>query len=136
MDEKDVIRQIISDEFLEELFPEGRADEFFEAIYGGVEDGAFDIALKFCGFDEKRRELFLEYRLTERPGKCMACSLTRGLPSVFERHPIIDINGSVRRIDKKLGAGWEVMEWTVGATSPIAPKVNVIPLCIKFKTEG
>ncbi|MGQ9498769.1 MAG: pancreas/duodenum homeobox protein 1 [Dissulfurimicrobium sp.] len=136
MDKKDVIRQIISDEFLEELFPKGRADEFFEAIYGGAEEGAFDIALRFGGFDEKRHELSLEYRLTERHGKCMTCSLTRGLPFVFERHPIIDINGLVRKIDEKLGTDWEVLEWTLGATVPIAPKVNVIPLRIKLKQRN
>lgn len=136
MDKKDMLRQLISDEFLEELFPKGKADEFFEALYGGAEDGAFDIALRFGGFDEKRHELLLEYRLTERPGKCMACSLTRGLPSVFERHPIIDIKGTVEKIVGKLGPDWGVLEWNLGHTTPSAPKVNVIPLRIKFKTEG
>lgn len=133
MNKKDMIRQIISDKFLDELFPKGRADEFFEAIYGGAEDGAFDISLVFGGLDEKRHELLLEYRLTERPGKCMACSLTRGLPSVFERHPLINIKGTVQKIAEKLSAGCEVLEWTLGPTLPTAPKINAIPLRIKLK---
>ena len=74
------MEQTISNEFLDSLFPRERADAFFDAIYGGAEDGAFDIALRFSGFDERRYELHLEYRLTERSGKCMACSLTHGLP--------------------------------------------------------
>ncbi|MGC9022707.1 MAG: pancreas/duodenum homeobox protein 1, partial [Dissulfurimicrobium sp.] len=123
------------DGFHEELFPPGKADEFFEAIYGGTEEGAFDIALRFSLFDEHRLELILEYRLTERPGRCMACSLTRGLPAVFKRHPIIDIKGAVQKIAERLEPGWKVLEWDLGPTTPKAPKVNAIPLKIKLEAR-
>ena len=113
-----------------------RADEFFDAIYGGAEEGAFDIALGFGGFDEAIYEMRLEYRLTERPGKCMACSLTSGLPAVFRRHPLIDIEGTVQKIGERLGPNWTVLGWDIGHTMPSAPKVNVIPLRIKFDKRG
>lgn len=71
------IKSIFNDDFLQDLFPPTRADEFFDALYGGAEEGAFDITLGFNGIDPGSSVINLEFRLTERPGKCMACSLTQ-----------------------------------------------------------
>ena len=32
---------------LRKLFPEDRSDQFFEALYGDVEEGAYDISLAY-----------------------------------------------------------------------------------------
>lgn len=125
------MEDVFTEAFLQELFPKGRDDEFFDALYGGAEEGAFDISLHFVSFEPQSGRLTLEYRLTERPGKCMACSLTYGLPQVMERHPIINLNGTVDKIAQRLGGEWKVVGWSLGRTTPYAPKVNVIPLFIQ-----
>ncbi len=129
---QDTITNLFTEEFLNELFPPERADEFFDALYGGAEEGAFDIALGFNGYDQEGQTLELEFRLTERPGKCMACSLTYGLPPVFERHPIIGLNQIVERIRERLPDGLDIVDWELGPTMPKAPKLNVIPLKINL----
>ncbi len=131
----DKIKSIFNDDFLKELFPPTRADEFFDALYGGAEEGAFDITLGFNGIDPGSSVINLEFRLTERPGKCMACSLTYGLPPVFERHPIIGIKGMIEKIEKALPDGFSVKDWKLGATTPVAPKLNVIPFLITIEKK-
>lgn len=37
-------------EFLEELMPEQKSDQFFEALLGDAGEGAYDIGLEFNGF--------------------------------------------------------------------------------------
>ena len=128
-----MIEGVITDEFLSQLFPPERADEFFEALYGGAETGAFDIALKLRGFNESENLLFLDFVLTERPGKCMACSLTYGLPPVFQRHPVININGMIKKIEEKLKEDWIAEEWSLGSTTVVSKDINCIPLVIKLK---
>ncbi len=123
----------ITDEFLSKLFPPERADEFFEALYGGAEAGAFDIGLKTAGFNKQNNTLIIEFVLTERPGHCMACNLTYGLPQVFERHPIINLKGIIDEIEKKLQPEWSVDEWHIGPTQVVDPKVNTIPVFIKLR---
>jgi len=126
----------ITDEFLSSLFPPGRADEFFEALYGGAEAGAFDIGLRTAGFNKQNNTLIIEFVLTERPGHCMACNLTYGLPQVFQRHPIINLSGIIEEIDKKLKPDWSVEEWQIGSTQVLDPKVNTIPVFIKLKKNN
>ncbi len=130
-----MVEKVMTKEFLEELFPPQRADEFFNALYGGAETGAFDIALSLRGFYPSEKLLLLDFILTERPGKCMACSLTRGLPPVFERHPIIDLNGIIKKIDEKISPDWSVKEWSLGPTTVISQDTNCIPLTIKLKKK-
>lgn len=127
-----MIEEVITDEFLERLFPQEKADEFFEALYGGAETGAFDIALRCKGFNEPEKVLFLEFVLTERPGKCMACSLTQGLPPVFERHPVINIKNIVKKIEKKISPDWSVEDWSLGSTNALSSNTNSIPLMLKL----
>lgn len=129
----DRIKAVFTQDFLNGLFPPEKADEFFDAIYGGTEEGAFDISLRFASYNEAANTIRLEFCLTERPGKCMACSLTSGLPPVFERHPIIDIKGIIERINKAIAPDASVDSWTIGSTTPVAPKVNVIPLILRLK---
>ncbi len=131
-----MVEAAVTDEFLEGLFPPGKADEFFEALYGGAETGAFDIALKFREFDETRQLLILDFVLTERPGKCMACSLTHGLPEVFKRHPVINLENIARNIEKVLSPNWSVREWHVGPTQMVSKKINCIPLAIRLENNN
>ncbi len=127
------VSDIINDGFLKELLPPEKTDEFFDALYGGAEVGAFDISLHFAGFDEKQRLLQLEFRLTERPGKCMACNLTYGLPEVFSRHPIINAAGIVDAVVQALNPRFKVRDWSIGSTQTVSSTVNVIPLFISLE---
>ncbi len=128
---QDDVKERLDGDFLSLLFPPGRDDEFFEALYGGAEDGAFDIRLTLEGVREEAGEVVLAFTLTERPGKCMACSLTYGLPPVFERHPIINLKGILDGVSQRLAPDWKVEGYKIGATAPKAPKVNIIPLAIQ-----
>ena len=87
--EKITFEQLFTQRALRELFPRDRADLFFEGLYGDSSEGAYDINLVFKGQD--RDTLEFEFQLEQRPGKCLACNLTYGLPEVFSRHPMIDI---------------------------------------------
>ncbi len=129
MQEKSV-ESVINDDFLNGLFPPEKADEFFEALYGGAEAGAFDISLHYSGFDSNRNVLYLEFRLTERPGKCMQCNLTYGLPEVFSRHPVINVAGIASAVGEALSPEWKVKEWHLGSTRMAGPQVNFIPLTV------
>jgi hypothetical protein len=113
---------------LRKLFPEDRSDQFFEALYGDVEEGAYDISLGYIGARENRLEFLL--RLTQRPGKCITCSLTYGLPEVFSRHPIINVNGLVQNIESLLNGRGRCVGWQLGSTREISNNVHVIPLDI------
>jgi hypothetical protein len=124
------MKRVLSDDFLKELLPSSRSDDFFEALYGGAETGAFDIALAEDGLNEKTGELHLAFLLTERPGKCMACHLTTGMPSVFERHPVIDAKGIVKKIEEKLDYRWRIEGWKLGTTLPRGAKKKFIPFVI------
>jgi hypothetical protein len=110
------------------LFPEDRSDRFFDALYGDVGEGAYDIRLEYAGARKNRLEFML--RLTQRPGKCISCSLTYGLPEVFSRHPIININGLVQKIVALLdGKAW-CAGWQLGSTREISSNVHAVPLDI------
>lgn len=129
----------ITDSFLREIFPPGRDNDFFEALYGGAEAGAFDISLHMQGFNQSTSTLNLEFRLTERPGMCMACNLTHGLPEVFMRHPVINAAGIAETVSKKLSPEWKVKDWRLGRTIASDPKVNSIPFIINLvpgQTKG
>ncbi len=133
--ESNKIESVITDEFLQELFPPEKADDFFEALYGGAETGAFDILLKSVGYNESRNALHIEFRLRERPGKCLACNLTYGLPQVFSRHPVINLEGIVKKIGEVLAPDYKVKGWNLGSTISVGPKEDAIPLEIMLE-EG
>lgn len=113
---------------LEELFPKERADQFFEALYGDSSEGAYDIQLIFKGI--KDSAIMLEFHLKQRPGKCLACSLTYGLPQVFERHPIINIKGLAKELGDRLGKG--IKGYRLGHTREISNTLHIIPFEVFF----
>jgi len=126
--EKIAFEQLFTQRALLELFPHERADLFFEGLYGDPLEGAYDISLVFKGQD--RDTLQFEFRLEQRPGKCLACNLTYGLPEVFSRHPMIDIKGLVREIDQMLGGQWRCSDWRLGLTREVSRELHVLPLII------
>lgn len=123
---------IFSDQVLRNILPEARADQFFEALYGDIQEGAYSIGLKFKGYDSTRNILLFDLELKERPGKCLVCNLTYGLPEVFSRHPIINIKGLVKELEKLLGDGFRCAEWSLGQTRPISKDLHTIALMIKI----
>ena len=119
---------IFSQDVLDTLFPKERADQFFEALYGDISEGAYDIRLTFQGHEKKR--LFFGFQLTPRPGKCLSCSLTYGLPQVFSRHPAIDINKLVEAMIGLLDGQARCLSWHLGLTEERSRECHVIPLTI------
>ena len=114
--------------FLDEVFPRERTDAFFDALFGGAEEGAYDIRLVPLGVTDK--EARLAFELSQRPGKCLKCSLTYGLPQVFKRHPVLDVAGVARAVAERLG--WEgEPEWDLGVTEEVDAATHVIPLTLK-----
>ena len=119
---------IFTPDRMKALFPSDRADRFFEALYGDTDDGAYDIAVAFIGAN--RHQLSFEFQLTQRPGKCLACNLTYGLPTVFQRHPIINVPGLVEEIGKLVDDSFKVDAWEIGPTREISRERHIIPLNI------
>jgi hypothetical protein len=123
--------KLFATDVLKQLFPKDRSDQFFDALYGDVEEGAYDISLEFIGSRGNRLEFML--RLTQRPGKCITCSLTYGLPEVFTRHPIINIKGLVQNIGALLDSSGQVADWQLGPTQEVSDVVHVIPFVINLE---
>lgn len=116
---------------LQKLFPKERSDEFFDALFGDASEGSYDIELAYAGISGK--ELTMELKLHERPGCCLACNLTQGLPQVFSRHPIINVNGVVNEVDALLGDEANCQEWTLGHTEQRQKELHIIPIKITLK---
>ncbi len=115
--------EIFTQEFLDDLLPPEKSDRFFEALYGDASEGAYDIKLKYLYAESNRIEL--SFNLINRPGKCLVCSLTYGLPVVLSRHPVIDIKGMIRKIEQKTGV--LIVHWRLGDTSENNASLHVIP---------
>lgn len=120
--------QLFSHEALAGLMPQGRADEFFDALFGDAGEGAYDIGLEFTGGNET--ELDFRLILRQRPGKCLSCSLTYGLPEVFSRHPIINVKGLVADICQMTGDNAGQARWKLGQTKQLSAQLHAIPLKI------
>jgi hypothetical protein len=118
-------------ESLKEIFPKEKTDAFFEALYGDASEGAYDIELVFKGEDNNR--LHFEFHLRQRPGKCLACNLTYGLPEVFRRHPIIDIKGIVGGIERTLMPAYRVVGYHLGRTREYSRTLHAIPLILELE---
>jgi len=119
---------IFTDHILKDLFPPVRTDEFFEALYGDAAEGPYDIFLKFKG--ESKNTLHFEFQLKQRPGKCLACNLTYGLPAVFSRHPIINVEGLVQEIALLLDGQGGCESWQLGHTRVLSNELHAIPLAL------
>ncbi|MDR2745439.1 MAG: hypothetical protein LBB66_09665 [Desulfovibrio sp.] len=115
--------------FLDTLFPAERTKEFFDALFGGGEEGAYDIGFVCRNLSPTRAELVFELR--QRPGKCLACNLTYGLPQVFQRHPVINVPGLVKAVAEHLGWQTENLQWRLGNTEEINSRLHVIPLLLE-----
>jgi hypothetical protein len=129
---KDEFEGVFNEQYLMELFPDSRADDFFEALLGDANDGSYDIRLKYDGYDEKKNALVFCLELIERPGCCLACNLTLGLPGVFSRHPVINIKGLVADIDKKIDGLGKCGDWRLGGTIQKEKSMHCIPLEINL----
>lgn len=127
------IKNIFSEDVCARLFSPERTDEFFDAMFGDASEGSYDINLKFQDYSPDKNELHFVLELNERPGKCLACNLTFGLPEVFSRHPVINIKGLAEDIDRELGDKLQVKDWALGSTRSIAKSTYAIPLTIKVE---
>ncbi|MGI9535805.1 MAG: pancreas/duodenum homeobox protein 1 [Desulfocapsaceae bacterium] len=128
MDQYDAL---FSDETCAELMPAETADQFFEALFGDAAEGSFDLELKYRGSDSG--SLRFDILLHERPGHCLACNLTYGLPEVFSRHPVININGIAEKVNEIIGDRGEAGSWKLGATAQQSQSLHAIPLLIELK---
>ncbi len=122
---------IFTREKLDTLFPLERTDAFFEALFGGAEEGAYDISVEFV--EGSGTTLSFAFLLRQRPGKCLACNLTYGLPQVFSRHPILNVGGFVREVAVLAGGNPDTTTWRLGATRELSRDVHSIPLSISLK---
>ena len=129
----DLFTDYFTTEKLAELFPPQRSNAFFEALFGDAEEGAFDIRLAYDRYDSTDETLHLTLQLHERPGKCLACNLTYGLPDVFTRHPVINVTGLIKDIDILLGDNFVCEEWKLGTTQQQQSALHSIPLVISVK---
>jgi hypothetical protein len=118
---------------LDEIFPPDRADRFFEALFGDASEGAYDIVLAYVGASDARVDF--EFQLNQRPGKCLSCNLTYGLPEVFMRHPIIDVAGVVRQIASRMADGRGSSDWSLGRTREVSRGRHVLPLHVNLATD-
>jgi hypothetical protein len=126
----DNINSLFTIDILTNLLPPDRADVFFDALYGDVDEGAYDIKLQFSNYVAEKNTLTFELHLTERPGKCLACNLTYGLPEVFSRHPRINIQGMVDKIEVMLDGQAKCLDWKLGSTQTESDNLHTIPLTI------
>lgn len=125
--------QIFTEKVLADLFPPERSNEFFDALFGDADEGAYDIALRFAAYDRATQTLQFNLDLLERPGRCLVCNLTAGLPQVFSRHPIINLNGLVMDIERLLGDKVVCDQWQLGRTVQEEQSLHRIPLSIRLK---
>jgi len=126
------IDALFTPETLQQLFPKERSNDFFEALFGDADEGAYDIELAYAGTNGK--SISLELRMHERPGRCLVCSLTQGLPQVFARHPVINVAGLVEDVDKMLAGVASCGEWSLGRTEQRKKNLHIIPLTIQLNS--
>lgn len=129
----DPYKEIFTPTVLLDLFPSDRSASFFEALYGDNDEGAYNIELAYQGYAPNSRSLHFVFNLLERPGKCLACHLTHGLPEVFARHPVIGVAGLIEKINNLLGEQGKCGEWQLGATQNLSRKHYGVPLTVKLR---
>ena len=122
---------VVTKAFVEELFPPQRTDAFFDALFGDAEEGAYTIRLVLRKVEPEA--VHLAFDLHQRPGKCLVCSLTYGLPQVFQRHPIIDVAGIARAVAKRALWSPDEVKWTLGRTEEKSASLHSIPFTITPK---
>lgn len=112
------------------MLPPEKTNEFFEALFGDASEGSYDIELMYDGSNEKHLQFNIV--LHERPGHCLACNLTQGLPQVFSRHPVINVAGIVEQVNAVLGDKAHTGNWQLGFTQQRSQSIHVIPLTIEL----
>ncbi|GAB6095960.1 hypothetical protein JCM14469_22130 [Desulfatiferula olefinivorans] len=127
----DRLKDIFTEDTLARLFPADRSDAFFDALYGDKDEGAYDISLAYVASDDDILEF--ELKLAQRPGKCLACNLTYGLPEVFGRHPLINIKGLAKEIES-LVDGLKISGWKLGHTRERSRKLHTVPLIFTLES--
>jgi len=126
------LNALFTKDVLGNLLPPQLSNDFFEALYDDVDEGAYTISLFFRNYDPEQKILSFELQLHERPDKCLACNLTYGLPDVFSRHPIINIKGMVEKIEALIGGDIKCIDWKLGRTRTPASNMHAIPLTIRL----
>jgi len=126
------LQQLFTPAALNRLLPASRSDNFFEALFGDAAEGSYDIRLAFQGRNQSDNTLRFTLELHERPGKCLACNLTYGLPEVFSRHPGLNIAGVIKEIDALLGEAANCADWRLGPTHQASKALHTIPLIISL----
>jgi len=129
---QDPFQSLFPRQTLEQLLPLSRSDDFFEALFGDAAEGAYDIRLAYRSYDPDSRTLNFELQLHQRPGKCLACNLTHGLPEVFSRHPLINLNGIVKEISVILQDKGNCSKWILGNTNQVSSDLHTIPLLVSL----
>lgn len=127
----DFFEAVFSAETCAELMPADTADQFFEALLGDADEGSYDLQLRYRGSDKDT--LIFDILLSERPGHCLACNLTYGLPEVFSRHPLINISGMVEKIGHIISDRKRTGNWKLGPTTQQSQSLHSIPLVIELK---
>ena len=129
----DQLRNVFSQDKLDAIFPAERTNQFFDALFGDADEGAYDIRLTFNTVEARPARLRFDLELRQRPGRCLACNLTYGLPTVFERHPIIDIAGVVEQIDRLMNGQGNCSAWQLERSREITHSLHVVPLVIDIE---
>jgi hypothetical protein len=127
----DPFNSLFSQEKMDAIFPPERSNQFFDALLGDPDEGAYDIRLAFK--KAQNNQLHFNLELHQRPGKCLACNLTYGLPKVFERHPIININGLVEQINALMNGHGRCAGWELGKSQEITRRLHAVPLIIDIE---
>lgn len=130
--------QIFTPSYLDEVFPPSKTDAFFEALFGDAEEGAYDIRLRFESQDPAvpvpavpvPAQLRFAFHLMQRPGMCLACNLTYGLPQVFSRHPLLAVGKLAQTLCAQVQAA--PASWELTSTREISRSLHVIPFIIKI----
>lgn len=123
--------EVFSRDALDTLFPKDRSNQFFDALFGDASEGAYDITLEFDGTTDNNT-LNFKIHLNQRPGKCLACNLTYGLPEVFSRHPVLDFAGVAAKIADLIGHPTDKIEWKLGTTQSTSKELHSIPFTIRL----
>lgn len=125
------LRALFSQDKLDAIFPEERTNQFFEALFGDADEGAYDIRLVFNS--ARANQILFDLELHQRPGRCLACNLTYGLPAVFERHPIINIQGVVDQLTTLMNGQGNAARWELGRSKEVTRQLHVVPLIISLE---
>ena len=119
---------VFTPECLAELFPPERTDAFFDALFGGAEEGAYTIRLALTRATERRLDFAFE--LHQRGNACLACNLTHGLPQVFARHPVIGAANLAARLASLAGWPEGAHRWELERTEELSDALHVVPFVI------